>query len=943
MSAQRLVLNGGEYASGNISSDMFGYNALFTKDDVIEGGSYDTFLDQMDAGSLRFPGGTVTEELFAPGNPISERFWDVNASATADADEFVTAKEFVAYATARGASVDWVLPTNNFYSDRVDADGNRIPSEEAVQDLLDKVEALVRGDYGDIDLDTVTIGNEFWYKGERETPVEYGQMANVMAKGLQDIFDRYRATLDDPDAWEEPKIAIQTGLAGDIDGVQEIIDQLDDDAREAIDTVETHVYRSNIDDIHNGQMVFDRLDDFQEAEGFGELNYYVSEWNVKNDLNADHGMAHASDLVALMDVMVRAGVDEASVWGTVYKGLYSRLSREFPDQDAVGGYSSELTPAGEVMRMMSESLVGTRAIDIDLPTKFETDLDGENAQDQLIAYAFGNDDKTVIYLASRSADGVDLDLNVDDIVGDYGHMWVQQLSTIDDPATLTDESDPLSYLAKPYLETANGSDVTDADGTIHLSLDGYDLVKLEFTAKGEGVHLWGTDTVVDEDADYTDRLNGSIWNDTIEGHAGDDSLFGLRGNDTLVAGDGDDLLMGGDGNDTIITGEGNDRVFTGTGHDTVFAQAGDNTITINDGGSASIFAETEGDTVIRGFDIEGGDKLSFMGAYEEQADLEKVTFTDGEDLVFVHENGSTTLKGAAAQKDAIFENMNDFHHVEAMQAEIDAVLSGAPVDPADLLVNGSASEVTDYLASLSDEELSDMLDGLDLNAIMQDIPAENLPAFLNALNSDQLDAFFEETDALSLLDQLNEVGTEARAMLKAFDLDVREDYLDHLSDAFPLPDALVPNAETANLLNKYYGTDVVDTGDQTDIPTVDVDEDDNPQADPDDADDGSQGYNGSECFVATAAYGDKFHPDVAYLRKVRDHILVHYMLGRVFIWFYWRVGPKLAQWLAPYPRGRAFARGALALVIGGLRNASVVARMDHGFRSSVYLSGRNPR
>ena len=102
-------------------------------------------------------------------------------------------------------------------------------------------------------------------------------------------------------------------------------------------------------------------------------------------------------------------------------------------------------------------------------------------------------------------------------------------------------------------------------------------------------------------------------------------------------------------------------------------------------------------------------------------------------------------------------------------------------------------------------------------------------------------------------------------------------------------------------------------------------------------------YSGSECFVATAAYADQNHPDVAYLRQVRDRFLVHFWLGRVFIWAYWRVGPRLARALAPYPRGRAAARAILATVIGGLRKADFVRQHGYEWKSSFYLSGRPQR
>jgi hypothetical protein len=49
------------------------------------------------------------------------------------------------------------------------------------------------------------------------------------------------------------------------------------------------------------------------------------------------------------------------------------------------------------------------------------------------------------------------------------------------------------------------------------------------------------------------------------------------------------------------------------------------------------------------------------------------------------------------------------------------------------------------------------------------------------------------------------------------------------------------------------------------------------------------------CFVATAAYEDEHHPDVVFLRLFRDGFLSRYYIGKRFISWYYRNGPKLAS------------------------------------------------
>lgn len=53
-------------------------------------------------------------------------------------------------------------------------------------------------------------------------------------------------------------------------------------------------------------------------------------------------------------------------------------------------------------------------------------------------------------------------------------------------------------------------------------------------------------------------------------------------------------------------------------------------------------------------------------------------------------------------------------------------------------------------------------------------------------------------------------------------------------------------------------------------------------------------YNNSNCFVATAVYGDHNHPQVQKLRNFRDAKLNKTEAGRYFVKFYYAVGPKLA-------------------------------------------------
>jgi hypothetical protein len=66
------------------------------------------------------------------------------------------------------------------------------------------------------------------------------------------------------------------------------------------------------------------------------------------------------------------------------------------------------------------------------------------------------------------------------------------------------------------------------------------------------------------------------------------------------------------------------------------------------------------------------------------------------------------------------------------------------------------------------------------------------------------------------------------------------------------------------------------------------------------------------CFVATAAYGSYWHPDVVRLRRFRDEVLVNHPFGRAFIRAYLVIGPKLACLVSPQGRSGRVARALIS-------------------------------
>ena len=97
------------------------------------------------------------------------------------------------------------------------------------------------------------------------------------------------------------------------------------------------------------------------------------------------------------------------------------------------------------------------------------------------------------------------------------------------------------------------------------------------------------------------------------------------------------------------------------------------------------------------------------------------------------------------------------------------------------------------------------------------------------------------------------------------------------------------------------------------------DADDDDPDDPEEDEDEDGGSGPGACFVATAAWGDRRHPEVVWLRDWRDRVLVRSAAGSAFIRFYWRIGPRLARHVRPDRASGLLARLAIRAVIALLR------------------------
>jgi hypothetical protein len=77
----------------------------------------------------------------------------------------------------------------------------------------------------------------------------------------------------------------------------------------------------------------------------------------------------------------------------------------------------------------------------------------------------------------------------------------------------------------------------------------------------------------------------------------------------------------------------------------------------------------------------------------------------------------------------------------------------------------------------------------------------------------------------------------------------------------------------------------------------------------------------SHCFIATAAYGTSFEPEVEVLRNFRDETLEKSELGKKFVDTYYSVSQPIADFIRPHESLKVLVRAGLSPIILGLEMA----------------------
>jgi RTX calcium-binding nonapeptide repeat (4 copies) len=575
------------YSDSAVGSQLFGANMLFMRDfkkgelhqnpNMISK-PFSNAIDDLSVGTLRYPGGTVTEELFDLFDPNSN--FQTNTAV-------MGLSSFLTYCAESNRSMTITLPTMRFLGSETDGQGMR---KEAVDFELVKAfitqlltDALSKG----VNVSGVEIGNE-WYVDGAMTAVEYGRIASKMASAVGEAIDQFREGHSLDQDWAPPEIIVQVGQGGSAErgGTQAIFEEFNSEELSYVDGIVTHRYLNGV--WINGWAYdpFDTWSDLASALGDNrDFTRYVTEWNVCSRHTSEIGLRSASSLIALFSEMVVAGVDQASVWAICQNNNQNlTISTGLP-----GDFRQGLSINGEAFRLLSESVQGKHHVDINGSSVGSAE---PGASSWVEVYSGGGE--TVVFVSERSGSASQFEIDLGGLTEGYTHLWATKIG-------VADGVDPLDPNAIPVITVLSEHDLLGDHGIL-FQLMPWEVVRITFTIVDEGVFMSGQRSSDIMEGSYfddrifgcggADTITGGGLDDAIHGGVGADLLFGGRGSDKLIGGRGDDVLSGSDDNDAIFGGQGNDRIFGGEGSDRLEGGLGFDAIFGGDDRSVDTFVFT---------------------------------------------------------------------------------------------------------------------------------------------------------------------------------------------------------------------------------------------------------------------------------------------------------------------------------------------------------------
>ena len=531
-----------------VASDMFGANLVFEGSE--NGAPTNAYIEAVDAlgvQNIRFGGGQADldpDYVNAAGERPIDGVTSINIVEMPNGalrPEVVNFLEWLIARKEMGEPVETtlIIPTKHLSTEEYEAFGAEITI--FVQTVMEA--------YGDV-ISAFQIGNEFWEMGE----TAYGQKASIAAEAIAAGLEQAGIATE-----AQPDILIQMATAGNMgsefqpgedapgfavrnaNANRQVIDQLSEEARDAIDGVTEHYYYNfkGFDLPEDGSDLRNIDRDFEVwSEAFDkELDLHITEWNIRTTAPDQQGLMAASAMIHQFENMIRLGVDSAQVWTMDYQ------SRTALTLAADGGVL--LDDKGRVLNsaqgaaydLMSASLAGKQLMSV----SFDLAMPGV----EIAAYA--SETEATIYISSRDLALQEFTLNLGGAMGGYGpvtgaKIMLDQSSTNGFQWTRGEEAESVMIDGTPYYYNEHDGDVLFADlafadaGNVEISLKPFEVIELTVSLGKETTSQGGRAHQSTEGNDYLELHHGVT---EVGGGDGVDTLsLGLMRSDVAITFDG---------------------------------------------------------------------------------------------------------------------------------------------------------------------------------------------------------------------------------------------------------------------------------------------------------------------------------------------------------------------------------------------------------------------
>lgn len=550
------------FVGNTVDDELLSVNMRSHHNRTHEGSDFLQVMEQLNTNSIRFPGGTVTEEHFDITDPNATRV--VNAIQLIHPEKIpartngvpvtrtvTPLSDYLDYVNSIDGDPTIVIPTYRFFDQLT-----RDVTENAEEDIRTFVRELFQDSYGDVEKVTLEIGNEY-YQGRFNWTLE--EFAAFQAKVAEWIDDEVSSLgLRDDLTLLAQSSHVRNNNPGRSAQDNAVLRDAFEDAS-IVDGVILHFYGTSGagDPLQMGNFIGDVLDVTKQSWGtaLGEdFEIAITEWNVGENGENDtvvNGIMRSAPLLYMFAEMVRNDVDKAMIWAARTDGP-AGLSMRSED-------GSELTPTGLFYEMLSESTKGLNLVDPGDAYQLRNAAGGHVGY----TYTFQDQDRSVVYFASGVDETIDLTADLTGVIPEGALVYARTLGAVEGDNG-TDYRDDAMITQQDDVEIT----VEGGQRLFEVELGAYELIELHI------INRPGLTVYDDPNSNRPDILTGSDFDDIITANGGRDELRGKAGDDVLDGGLHRDILLGEDGNDVLNGGGGWDLLGGGRGADELFGGDG---------------------------------------------------------------------------------------------------------------------------------------------------------------------------------------------------------------------------------------------------------------------------------------------------------------------------------------------------------------------------------